>query len=151
MALWPRGSLGYTVSTDPARLDLDVIHGFLRTAYWSAGIPRAVVERAVAHSLCFGLYTGAGDQCGFARVVTDRAVFAHLADVFVLPGHRGQGLGAWLIERVLAHPELQGLRRWTLGTRDAHELYARFGFVSTRRSDARMEIDRSPHELWGGG
>jgi GNAT superfamily N-acetyltransferase len=119
---------GDEISTDPARLDRALIHSFLSEhAYWSLGVPPAVVERAIDHSLCFGIYRG-GRQIGFGRVVTDQATFAYLADVFVLPEARGQGLSKWLIDVVLRHPQLQGLRRWLLATRDAHGLYARFGF-----------------------
>jgi GNAT superfamily N-acetyltransferase len=119
---------GYEISTDPERLDLDVIHGFLVDAYWSPGVTRDVVERSIAGSLCFGLYAPGGGQAGFARAVTDRATFAWIADVFVLSEHRGRGLGVWLMETMLAHPDLQGLRRVILATADAHGLYARFGF-----------------------
>ena len=140
---------GYEISTDPARLDLDVIHGFLRTAYWSAGVPRAVVERSVAHSLNFGLYAPDGGQAGFARAVTDRAVFAYLGDVFVLPEHRGRGLGVWLVQTVLEHPDLQGLRRISLATGDAHGLYARFGFGPPAQPEVHMVVEREPGELWG--
>jgi GNAT superfamily N-acetyltransferase len=139
---------GYVVSTDLERLDVDVIHGFLRTAYWSAGIPRATVERALAHSIPFGLYEPGGSQCGFARVVSDRATFAYLGDVFVLPEHQGRGLGVWLVECVLAHPELQGLRKWHLATADAHELYRRFGFHPPRSPEAQMFVERAPSELY---
>ena len=111
---------GYEISTDPGRLDLDVIHRFLVDAYWSPGVTRDVVERSVAGSLCFGLYAPGGGQAGFARAVTDRATFAWIADVFVLPEHQGRGLGVWLMESVLAHPDLQGLRRVILATADAH-------------------------------
>ena len=120
---------GYEVSTDPERLDAAAIHGFLTTAYWCAGIPREKVQRAIAGSLPFGLYAPGGEQAGFARVVTDRATFAYLADVFVLEAHRGSGLGVWLIECVVAHPDLQDLRRFHLATADAHGLYERFGFL----------------------
>jgi GNAT superfamily N-acetyltransferase len=130
---------GYEISTDPARLDLDVIHGFLRETYWAKGTTRATVERSIANSIPFGLYAPDGAQAGFARVVTDRAVFAYLGDVFVLPEHRGRGLGVWLVETVLAHPDLQGLRRFHLATADAHGLYARFGF---RPSDPARMMDR---------
>jgi GNAT superfamily N-acetyltransferase len=127
---WRRGA--YEISTDVGRLDLDVVHGFLATSYWSPGIPREVVERAARHSLPFGVYEvdggGTARQVGYARVVTDRATFAYLADVFVLESHRGRGLARWLMEVILAHPELQGLRRWMLVTRDAHGLYERVGF-----------------------
>ncbi len=123
---WQRD--GYTINDDPARLDLDVIHGFLATAYWSGGVPRDVVERSIKGSVPFGVYAPDGGQVGFARAVTDRATFAWICDVFVLPEERGRGLGVWLMETIVAHPELQGLRRWLLGTRDAHELYRRIGF-----------------------
>ncbi len=126
---WRRGA--HEISTDPARLDFDVVHGFLSTCYWSPGIPRALVERAAHNSLAFGVYAvdGAGArQVGYARVITDRTTFAYLADVFVLERDRGQGLARWLMEVILAHPELQGLRRWMLVTRDAHGLYEQVGF-----------------------
>ena len=117
----------YEIDTDKARLDLAVVHGFLAASHWAKGIPLAVLERAIAQSLSFGLYRD-GSQIGFARVVTDYATFAYLADVFVLPEERGKGLGRWLVESILAHPALQGLRRWLLGTRDAHGLYRKLGF-----------------------
>jgi GNAT superfamily N-acetyltransferase len=123
---WRRGD--YAISTDRERLDFDLVHTFLsEEAYWSLGVARDVVERSIDNSICFGLYED-GEQVGFARVVTDRAAFAYLADVFVLPDHRGRGLGKWLIETVLSHPDLQGLRRFFLGTADAHALYERYGF-----------------------
>lgn len=132
----------YEISADPARLDFDVVHGFLATSYWSPGVSRAVVERAARHSLAFGVYHdggGAPRQVGYARVVTDRATFAYLADVFVLPEHRGRGLATWLVGTVLAHPDLQGLRRWLLATRDAHALYARAGFTPLAAPERFME------------
>jgi GNAT superfamily N-acetyltransferase len=119
---------GFTVSTDPRRQDLDAIHAYLAQSYWAAGIPREVVERSLRHSLCFGLYE-ADRQVGFARVVTDLATFGYVADVFVLEPWRGRGLSKWLMECLLAHPDLQDVRRWHLVTRDAHGLYARFGFA----------------------
>jgi GNAT superfamily N-acetyltransferase len=123
---WRRGD--YTISTDRARLDLDLVHRFLsEDAYWSPGVARDVVQRSIRNSLCFGLYDGEG-QVGFARIVTDCAAVAYLADVFVMPGHRGRGLGKWLVETVLLHPDLQNLRRFFLGTADAHSLYERYGF-----------------------
>ena len=132
----------YEISTDPARLDRALIHRFLRDdSYWARGIPRDVVDRAIDNSLCFGLYHD-GAQVGFARVVTDRAAIAYLADVFVLEGHRGRGLGKGLIEAVLAHPDLQGLRRFFLGTADAHELYERYGFRPLADPGRMMEIAR---------
>lgn len=118
---------GFSISTDPTRLDLAVIHGFLVQSYWSAGIPEATVRRAMANSLCFGVFDG-DRQVGFARVVTDRATFGYLADAFVLPDHRGRGLSKWLVAVVLDHPDLQGLRRLLLATRDAHGLYTQLGF-----------------------
>ena len=117
-----------TVDTDPARLDLAVVHGFLAESYWAKGIPLETVRRSIRNSLCFGLYE-AENQIGFARVVSDRATFAYLADVFVLESHRGRGLGKLLMGAVVAHPDLQGLRRWMLATRDAHDLYAQYGFT----------------------
>jgi GNAT superfamily N-acetyltransferase len=140
---------GYEVSDDPARLDLPRIAAFLREAYWSTGVPPEVVERSIEHSLPFGLYAPGGAQAGFARVTSDRAVFAYLCDVFVLPEHRGRGLGVWLVECVLAHPELQGLRRWYLATADAHELYRRFGFREAAEPGRHMYLDRPPAELYG--
>jgi len=117
----------YEIDTDKARLDLGLIHAFLAQSHWANGISLALVERSIAHSLAFGLYCGAR-QVGFARVVTDHATFAYLADVFVVAGERRQGLGQWLLETILGHPELQGLRRWLLGTRYAQNLYRRCGF-----------------------
>ena len=132
---------GFLVSTDPARLDVDAIHAFLTSSYWSPGIPRDVVERAIAGSICFGLFAGER-QIGFARVITDRATFAYLADVYVLDEHRGRGLGSWLVETVIAHPELKGLRRFVLVTRDAHGLYEKFGFTPTSKPENYMERHR---------
>jgi ribosomal protein S18 acetylase RimI-like enzyme len=132
---------GCTVSTDPARFDLDAIHAFLSMSYWAEGIPRPLLERAIRHSLGFGLYEKER-QIGFARVITDGATFAYLCDVYVLPEHRGRGLGKWLMECVMAHPELQGLRRFSLVTRDAHALYRPFGFTEIRSPERHMEIAR---------
>ncbi len=122
---WTHGE--YTISTDRRRLDLDVIHGFLTRSYWAAGRSRERVAQAIEHSLPFGLYHR-DMQVGFARVVTDYVVIAFLADVFVLEGHRGRGLGRWLVETVTGLPELRSVRRWLLGTRDAHALYRKVGF-----------------------
>ncbi len=132
---------GYELSSDSARLDLDVVHGFLATSYWAQGIPRDTVIRALAGSLNFGLYHAQG-QVGLARFVTDRATFAYLADVFVLPAHRGQGLATWLVGTALAHPSLQGLRRMLLATRDMHALYAKVGFTPLVHPERLMEILR---------
>jgi GNAT superfamily N-acetyltransferase len=131
----------YSISCDPARIDLAVVHSFLSTSYWSLGLPLEVLQRAIAGSLCFGVYHG-GKQVGFARVVTDRATFAYLCDVFVLDAYRGQGLGRWLMEAVAAHPDLQGLRRMVLVTRDAHGLYEKFGFRPLARPAGYMELHR---------
>jgi GNAT superfamily N-acetyltransferase len=147
MPRWVRHD-GHVIATDPGLLDLDAVHAVLRESYWSPGIPRETFERAVEHSIVFGLYASDGSQAGFARVVSDHATFAYLADVYVADRSRGRGLGAWLVECVLAHPELQGLRRWSLATRDAHDLYARFGF-STADPEIHMTLERSPAELWG--
>jgi GNAT superfamily N-acetyltransferase len=119
---------GYLISTDPGLLDREAIWRFLRTAYWSPNVPRAVVERSIEHSLVFGLYAPDGDQAGFARAVTDHATFAWLGDVFVLEPHRGKGLGVWLVETILSYLDLQGVRKVVLATADAHGLYERFGF-----------------------
>lgn len=132
---------GYEISTDPARLDLEAIHAYLTHSYWAEGISRELVARSLAGSLAFGLYAGAR-QIGLARVITDRATFAYLCDVYVLEEFRGQGLGRWLMETVVAHPELQGLRRFTLVTRDAHGLYASLGFGPLARPEGYMEISR---------
>lgn len=123
---WQRGE--YSISTDPARLDIETIHAFLsHESYWAAGRSIEIVRRSIENSLPFGLYKGER-QIGFARAVTDYSTFAWLADVFVLTEFRGQGLAKWLIEVVISHPELQNMRRWLLATRDAHELYRKFGF-----------------------
>lgn len=131
--------LGYEVDDDAGRLDVARVHGWLASAYWSEGIPREIVEKAIAHSLVFGVY-GPQGQVGFARVVTDRATYAWLCDVFVAPEARGRGLGEWMISCVMAHPELQGLRNFHLGTRDAHGLYARFGFAPPLAPERAMAI-----------
>ena len=128
------------VSDDLARLDRAAIHAFLaERSYWSKGIPRATLDRAIDHSLCFGLYRDAR-QAGFARVVTDRATYAYLCDVYVDEAHRGAGLGTFLIECVVAHPALQGLRRFCLMTRDAHDLYSRYGFKALPDPARYMEV-----------
>jgi GNAT superfamily N-acetyltransferase len=125
------------ISTDPARLDLDLIYGFLSQSYWGQGRSRAVVERSIANSICFGAYTG-GRQVAFGRVVTDRAIFGYLADVFVLPGFRGRGIAKALVRAVLEHPDLAGLKMIFLRTRDAHGLYAQFGFTAVARPEEMM-------------
>jgi GNAT superfamily N-acetyltransferase len=133
----------YSVTTDRARLDLDLIHGWLSgESYWAAGIPRAIVERSIEHSFCFGLLDD-DTQIGFARVVTDYATFAYLADVFVLATHRGRGLSKLIMQAVREHPSLQDVRRWSLVTRDAHRLYEQFGFAPLANPQRHMELVRS--------
>jgi GNAT superfamily N-acetyltransferase len=119
---------GYEIDADKSRLDVAMIHGFLSRTHWAKGIPLEVLQRAIDHSLCFGLYRRGGEQIGFARVVTDQATFAYLADVFVVEEERNAGLGQWLVETILDRPELQGLKRWMLVTRNAQTLYRRCGF-----------------------
>jgi GNAT superfamily N-acetyltransferase len=141
---WQRGE--YEISTDPARLDLAVTHRFLsEEAYWSPGVPLDIVRRAIEASINFGLYRD-GAQVGFTRVVSDRATFAWICDVFVLPEHRGRGLSKWLMECVTTHPELQGLRRWMLATRDAHGLYRQYGFTDLH--DATKFMERWDPEIY---
>lgn len=133
---WRRGA--YTISTDNDRLDLPLIHGFLTKSYWAEGIPFETVKRSIEHSLSFGIYRD-GQQMGFARLVTDYATFAYVADVFILEPFRGQGLSKWLLEIMMAHPDLQGFRRWILGTKDAHGLYRQYGFTELKWSERFME------------
>ena len=134
------------LSTDPAEMDVVAIHASLSGLYWAEQIPIETVRRAIAGSLPFGIFDG-GRQVAFARVVTDRATFAYVADVYVLEDYRGRGLAARMLRAMLAHPELQGLRRWVLATRDAHGLYAKFGFVPVQGSDRYMEkVDRDVYK-----
>ncbi len=128
----------FRTSTDPALLQIDVIHGFLVESYWARNIPKHIVEHSIKHSLNFGLYD-ARQQVAFARVITDYATFAYLADAFVLPEYRGRGLAKWLLECVTLHPQLQGLRRWALATLDAHGLYEQYGFTCLKRPEIFME------------
>ena len=128
----------YLISTDPKRLDLGVIHGFLSHSYWAEGIPRDIVQRSIENSLCFGAYYR-NEQIGLARVVTDYSTFAYVADVFVLAPWRGRGISKALMAEVMRHPDLQGLRRWVLATKDAHGLYQRFGFTAPPFPERLME------------
>jgi GNAT superfamily N-acetyltransferase len=139
-------SAEYEISCDPARIDVALVHEFLSGSYWAEGRSRETVERSIRNSLCFGVYTG-GRQVAFARVITDRAVFAYLADVFVVPELRGRGIGKGLVQAVLAHPDLQTLRTFLLGTRDAHGLYERFGFAPLLEPQRLMSKSNSklPH------
>jgi GNAT superfamily N-acetyltransferase len=132
----------FLISTDPARLDLKVIHGFLTNCYWAKGIPRDVVARSIEHALCFGVYDGSRAQVAFARVISDFATIAYIGDVFVLETFRGRGLGKWLMECITRHPELQNLRRWILTTRDAHGLYSQVGFTPVKAPERFMEMHR---------
>jgi GNAT superfamily N-acetyltransferase len=138
----------YLISTDRARIDLDVVHTFLTNCYWCKGIPKDVVARSIRHSLCFGIYEDR-TQIGFARVISDLATFAYIGDVFVLEPHRGRGLSTWLMECIVQHPLLQNLRRWVLLTRDAHGLYEKFGFTPLRAPERYMEL-HSP-DVYSGG
>jgi GNAT superfamily N-acetyltransferase len=135
------------ITSDPGRIDLDRVHAFLAgESYWAAGISRARLERAIAHSLCFSAFS-AGKQVGFARVVSDRATFAHLTDLFVLPDARGQGIATGLVRAALGHPELRGMRRWLLATREAHGLFTQQGFHSVSNPDWFMELVRAEGSL----
>ena len=125
MSLWHKGS--YRISTDKTRLDIDIIHDYLTCSYWAKGIPKATVVRSIEGSLNFGVFKD-DEQVGFARVITDYATFMYVADVFILEAHRGQGLGVWLMDVIVSHPELAGIRTWTLLTADAHGLYEKFDF-----------------------
>jgi GNAT superfamily N-acetyltransferase len=136
---WTRGDL--MVSTDKRRLDAEVIQKFLANSYWAKGIPMSTVVRSLEGSLCFGVYCG-NTQIGFARVVSDLATFAYLADVFVIEEYRGRGISKWLMECILSHPDLQGLRQWLLGTRDAHRLYKQYGFAPLSKPERFMQINR---------
>lgn len=132
--------MNYIVSTDPQKMDVDVIYAYLSRSYWAEGRTKATIEKSLRNSLNFGVFTSEGAQIGFARVITDYATFAYLADVFILEEHRGHGLSKRLMETIMAHPELQGLRRWSLATRDAHGLYAQFGFTPLPKPEIWMQI-----------
>ncbi|MFZ0760820.1 MAG: GNAT family N-acetyltransferase [Candidatus Sulfotelmatobacter sp.] len=136
----------FVVSTNPERLSLDVVHGFLTNCYWAKGIPREVVARSMEHALCFGVYEDAA-QVGFARVISDFATIAYIGDVFVLESHRGRGLGKWLMQCITLHPALQNLRRWILTTRDAHGLYSQVGFTPVKAPERFME--RHEPDIYG--
>ena len=129
----------FSISTDKQRLDRALIHAFLKSCYWAKGIPRETVERSIENSLCFGAYRG-DEQVGFARVISDFATYAYIADVFVIESFRGRGLSKLLIKSIMDEPDLQGLRRWSLVTRDAHGLYAQFGFQPVKSPERHMEI-----------
>ena len=129
----------FVLSTDPTLLDLNVIHDFLTNCYWAKGISRETVARSIENSLCFAIYKGK-QQVALARVISDFATYAYIGDVFVLEAYRGQGLSKWMMQAIVAHPALQGLRRWTLLTRDAHKLYSPFGFTPLQKPNRYMEL-----------
>ena len=135
---WKQGE--FTITDRREDLDMETIHNFLRESYWAKGIPRQIIEKAVSNSLCFGVYHNSR-QVGFGRAVSDHATFAYLADIFIMPAYQRRGLGKWLVSCILAHPELQGLRRLLLATRDANKLYQHAGFVPLRKPDWFMEIN----------
>lgn len=128
----------YVLSTDKSKIDVAAVHHFLSHSYWAEDIPLELVRKSIDNSLCFALYRNER-LIGFARAISDFATFAYLADVFILPGERGKGLSKWLMETVMGHPQLQGLRRFTLATRDAHGLYAQFGFTPFDRPERWMQ------------
>ena len=131
----------YRITTDPDQIDIGAVHAYLTASYWAKGIPRETVAKSIRQSLSFGLFDGVR-QIGLARIISDRATFAYLCDVYVLEDYRGRGLARWLMESVVAHPDLVGLRRFVLVTRDAHGLYEKFGFTSLERPEGFMEIVR---------
>lgn len=133
---------GYKTSSDIKDMDLGVIHGFISNSYWAKGIPLKTMEKAINNSLCFGVFTESGEQVAFARMVTDSATFAYLADVFVLEEHRGKGLSKLLMQVIVAHPDLQGIRRMALATSDAHSLYQQFGFKALSSPESFMELHK---------
>jgi len=134
---------GYRTSSDIKDMDLKVIHAFISNSYWAKGIPLNIMEKAINNSLCFGVFTVSGNQVAFARMVTDSATFAYLADVFVLKEHRGKGLSKWLMQTIIEHPNLQGLRRMVLATSDAHNLYEQFGFKPLSSAKSFMELHQA--------
>jgi N-acetylglutamate synthase-like GNAT family acetyltransferase len=137
----------FLISTDRSKLDVDMIHRFLARSYWAEGIPRETVVRSIENSVCFGVYDNAR-QIGFARVISDFATYAYLADVFILEPYRERGLGKELMASIMAHPDLQGLRRWSLGTRDAQGLYAQFGFKPIVNTRARTVMEIADPEIY---
>lgn len=130
----------FIISTDKSKIDLEFVHGFLSNSYWSPGVPMQTVKKAMHGSLCFGVYEN-DKQVGYARMVTDTATFAYLADVFIDENYRGKGLGKWLVKTILAHPDLQGLRRILLATKDAHALYEQLGFIAINNPERYMVYD----------
>ena len=138
MTEWSEGE--YRLTTDPRRVDVDAVHAYLRDSYWARGIPHEVVQRSIEHSLNFSLWhEPSAQQVGFARVISDYATFAYVGDVYVLEAHRGRGLSKWMMRVIVAHPDLQGFRRWALLTRDAHGLYRQSGFTELASPERWME------------
>ncbi|UAA38999.1 GNAT family N-acetyltransferase [Paraneptunicella aestuarii] len=133
---------GFKISSNTTDMDLKVIHHFLTNSYWAKGVPFDLVERAIQHSLCFGVFTNNNEQVGFARMITDRTSFAYLADVFIIEDYRGKGLSKWLMQEIMRHPDLQGLRRMVLVTADAHGLYEQVGFKPLAKPEGYMELWR---------
>jgi GNAT superfamily N-acetyltransferase len=129
----------FTITTDPAKMDIDIIHGYLSRSYWAQGVPRATVQKSIEGSLSFAVLYGSR-QVGFARVITDKATFGYLSDVFILEEYRGKGLSKWLMEIILGHPELQNFRRFLLSTRDAHGLYRQYGFKDLVSPENWMQV-----------
>ena len=148
MSAFERNRDHFHITTDTGAMDVDAIHGYLSRSYWSEGIPKPLLQKAMAGSLCFGLLDGAR-QIGFARVVTDRATYAYLCDVYVLEDHQGRGVGTWFMRELMTHPDLQGLRRFGLVTRDAHRLYEKCGFTALNNPGGHMEIVRQGLYLGG--
>tara|TARA_R110002072_G_C7825936_1_gene523756 strand:+ start:540 stop:971 length:432 start_codon:yes stop_codon:yes gene_type:complete len=130
---------GFRISSNNDDMDLAAIHDFISESYWAKGIPKGTLGKAINNSICFGVFDSSGKQVGFARAITDKATYAYLADVYVLEEHRGKGLSRWLMSEVVSHPELQGLRRVTLATLDAHGLYEKFGFQPLAKPEIFME------------
>jgi GNAT superfamily N-acetyltransferase len=131
----------YIISTDKSKINIELVHDYLcHHSYWAEGISLEIVKRSIEHSLCFGIYSNYSQQVGFARVISDFATYAYLADLFVIPVERGNGLSKWLIQFILAHPQLQGLRKFALATQDAHGLYRQFGFTPYPNPDRIMVI-----------
>lgn len=128
----------YSISTEKSKLDLELIYGFLKSSYWAKDQPFEKIKTSIDNSLCFGLYKNE-KQIGFARVLTDMARIAHLADVFILEPYRGMGLGKWLLQCIMAHPELENINKWMLATKDAHSLYKKFGFKTLKTPEFYME------------
>ncbi|WP_100643711.1 GNAT family N-acetyltransferase [Alteromonas facilis] len=131
---------GFFITTEQAKFDMDVIHRFISNSYWAEGMPRALLEKAVKNSWCFAVLTSDNTLIGFARLITDKATFAYLADVFILPDYRGKGLSKWLVDTIVSQPEVKGLRRMMLATYDAHSLYEQYGFKPIERVETLMQI-----------